>query len=868
MASINSVSTLVAQQNLVEAQIELTQKFVHLSTGKRVNGAQDDAASLAISQNMVGQILAINQSVRNLNDATNLMQIADTGIASLQDMFLRIGQLAVQGRNDSLSNTQRISLVSELSSLNQEINNVIDRTKINGNGLLTNSGVLNSASGLQANVTNIGTLDDTYATVIDVSGARPGIYKFSNVGASLTMTKTDYNDNVLGTQTLTVATPVGAKNTDVSQTLNFNDFSISINLKSRTKPNNVNNLTDSGEEIAQKLGNIFKPIIVDEAIKLDFGSGATNNLLISYRPINLTTIAKPDLELDPATMNQNGISNTNPSVMQVLPSPTTAKGTYVIATTQTAAATEFELVGFSDTGTSGVLTVNNSIGINANFSLTVGNHTYDKDSGIGLRVGLNPIYSSNPIVSDGGLVSVDRFTNWINSLNDQNISARLYQRNTGDYSVKVNGGALGAANAVSFSNLNLAVGIDTYPSNSKIYGNVSLAADGKLTTAFPNYPSGALNPANNAAVTTSATTFNGYEGNSNQYLSYNGTSYSTQYSNVSSLADGIRINTELAPTPAYNNIYPYTSSYNPIYDPTSPKYIGAAGSAGINQPPSPLASWYSTHWDKSYTYSYDPEYDQTLNRTDQFLVGGALNPYYGLINRGTRDQPADSAYARVISTYEYGSANWNNNFTSNTFLLNSVVGIDPARDAKLSIAFNGGAARSITNDTNVFTDATTGLQINLTPGRQPWDGSASATIVVGDPQPALPRNNSNLVAVDRKIVEMSSFTSSNSRSEWNTAFDYLQDQAYKALDYLSYERSIVGAQMNRVDFINTNLRSQSINTEKSKSDLVDTDVAAESTRFIQKQAHLEVSTRMVKEANSLVNPIKVLIGLWDDIKSK
>jgi len=418
----------------------------------------------------------------------------------------------------------------------------------------------------------------------------------------------------------------------------------------------------------------------------------------------------------------------------------------------------------------------------------------------------------------------------------------------------VNGGALGAANAVSFTNLNLAVGIDTYPSNSKIYGNVSLAADGKLTTAFPNYLSGALNPANNAAVTTSATTFNGYEGNINQYLSFNGVSYSTQYSNVSFLADGIRINSELAPTPAYNNIYPYSVSYDPTFDPTSPKYGGSTR----DQPPAPLASWYDTHWDKSYTYAYDIEYDR-------FNDDGSNNTFWiGL----TRDQPANASYSRVITTYEYGSTNWNNNFTSNTYLLNSVVGIDPARDAKLSISFNGGAARSITNDTNVFTDATSGLQINLTPGRQPWDGSASATIVVGDPQPALPRNNSNLVAVDRKIVEMSSFTSSNTRSEWNAAFDYLQDQAYKALDYLSYERGIVGAQMNRVDFINTNLRSQSINTEKSKSDLVDTDVAAESARFIQKQAHLEVSTRMVKEANSLVNPIKVLMRLWDDIKSK
>ena len=232
--STNATNSLTAQQNLMEAQKALTETITHLSTGKRINRAQDDAASLAISQNMVNQIQTMNQSVKNLNDATNLMQITDTGIASLQSMFLRIGQLAIQGRNDGLSNNQKINIVSELSSLNQEINNVIDRTQMNGHGLLTNYGVLNSNSGLQANVTNVGTLDDTYASVIDVSGARPGIYKFSNTGASLTMTKTDYNDNTLGTQTLAVATPTGAKDTNFDQPLNFSEFGISITLRSRT----------------------------------------------------------------------------------------------------------------------------------------------------------------------------------------------------------------------------------------------------------------------------------------------------------------------------------------------------------------------------------------------------------------------------------------------------------------------------------------------------------------------------------------------------------------------------------------------------------------------------------------------------------
>ena len=856
MVTINTnVASLNAQQSLAQAQKALNETMVQLSTGKRVNAAQDDAASLAISQNMVGQILAINQSVRNLNDATNMMQIADTGLASLQDMFLRISELAVQGRNDSLTGSQKMDIVSELSSLNKEINNVIDRTKMNGNGLLTNYGVLNASSGLKANITNVGILDDTYASVIDVAGARPGIYKFSNVGADLTLTKTDYNDNVLWSQTLTLQTPVGAKNTDVLQTLNYSELGISITFKSRTKANNVNNLTDSADEIAHKLSNIFKPIIVDEAVKLNFGSGASNDLLVSFRPVNLTTNAKPDFELDPATQNQNGISNTNPTALQVLPAPSTAKGSYSITVSQSAAATEFELVGFSGTGAVGALSNANSIGINSGFTLTVGSHTYNASSGA------TPLSGAN-----GQLVSINEFTNWINGLNDQNISARLYQRATGDYSIKINGGTMGEANAVSFTNLNLAVGYDALP-GTKIYGNVSLAADGKLTTSFPNYSSGAVDPTTGNPVTTSATTFSGYEGNSNAYLSLSGGTYSTLQisANVQSSSAGNRILTELGPTPAYNNIYPYSNSYDPIYDSTSPKYGGTTRS----QPPAPLASWYTTHWDKNYTYSYDARYDPNADHRLTIDNGFGVmiaNPSY-VVNLGTRDQPLTSAYVQDTSTYAYDPTLWNNNFTSNTYLLNSVVGIDPARDAKLSIRKDG-VTRDLTFDTNVFTDATSGLQINLTPGRQPWDGSTTATVVVGDPQPALPRNNSNLVAVDEKITAMNSFSAGTSQADWRDAFNYLQDQANKALDYLSYERTIIGGQMNQVAFINTNLRSQSVNLEKSKSDLVDTDVASASGKLIKGEIQTRVAAQMITQANSLVNPIRTLINLWDDIKSK
>jgi len=798
MVTINTnVSSLYAQQNLAETQKTLTETITHLSTGKRVNSAQDDAASLAISQSMVSQILSINQSVSNLNNATNLMQIADTGLSSLQDMFLRINELAVQGRNDSLSGSQKLSIVKELSALNDEIDHVIDRTKMNGNGLLTNYGVLDVSSGLQVGSVNVGVLDSTVASSIDVSGARPGIYKLSNSGAELTMTKTDLNDNALGNQTVTVATPTGARGSTYNQTLDFSAFGISINLRSTTI--GVNGLTDSGEEIAHNLNNIFKPIVASEAVRLNFGTDTTNGALISFRPINLTTIATPDAVLGD-NLNQNGISNTDTSAVQVLASAATVKGSYSITVNQSAAASEFELVGFSNSGTGNGSP--STVGINSGFTLTVGNRTYkangDKVVGGVTTSGAVPVLS-------GSNVNVDTFTSWINNLNDNNVSARLYQRSTGDYAIKINGGQTGSSNAVSFTNMNLAVA-NNFLTNTKIYGNVSLATDGKLTTSF----SYTVSDPYSASPITTTSGISAYEGNNSTYLSYNASqpsylssSYSNYLTATTTTSGGITGTSELSPNPAYVSYYPYTNPYSINYDPTYSAY-----------------PWYL----------------------------------------GTRNQPSSSGYA-------YNSTTWNANFTSNVQLMNSVVGIDPARDATLTIT-NGGTTRRLTDSTNTFTDATTGLILNIGTGRQAWDGAATANIVVGTALPPLPRNNSNLVAVDQKITSMESFTANTSTADWHAAFDYLQDQTDKALDYLSYERSIIGGQINRVAFINTNLRSQSVNLDKSKSDLVDADLGAETAQFAKSQLQQRVAAQMVTQANSLVNPIRTMINLWDDIKSK
>ena len=85
-----NLASLYAQNNLSTAQTSLAGSVQKLSSGLRINSAKDDAAGLAISQSMQTQINGVNQSRRNLNDATNLIQVADTSLALFMTCFCEL----------------------------------------------------------------------------------------------------------------------------------------------------------------------------------------------------------------------------------------------------------------------------------------------------------------------------------------------------------------------------------------------------------------------------------------------------------------------------------------------------------------------------------------------------------------------------------------------------------------------------------------------------------------------------------------------------------------------------------------------------------------------------------------------------------
>ena len=154
-ATINTnVNTLTAQRNLGMSQSSLTTSINRLSSGLRINSAKDDAAGLAISERMSGQVRGLNQAIRNAGDGISLAQTAEGALKASSEILQRVRELAVQSANASNSAGDRKALNQEVSQLVAELDRISQTTEFNGAKLINGTlGTLQFQVGANANQT-------------------------------------------------------------------------------------------------------------------------------------------------------------------------------------------------------------------------------------------------------------------------------------------------------------------------------------------------------------------------------------------------------------------------------------------------------------------------------------------------------------------------------------------------------------------------------------------------------------------------------------------------------------------------------------------------------------------------------------------
>lgn len=136
MAVINTnISAVRATNASNTANKMLGVAMERLSTGKRINGAKDDAAGLAITTTMTSQIKGMSQGVRNANDGISLAQTADGALNEVTAMLQRIRELAVQAKSGTYQESDRDAMQSEVANLTSQVSEVLTKTTFNGNGL-------------------------------------------------------------------------------------------------------------------------------------------------------------------------------------------------------------------------------------------------------------------------------------------------------------------------------------------------------------------------------------------------------------------------------------------------------------------------------------------------------------------------------------------------------------------------------------------------------------------------------------------------------------------------------------------------------------------------------------------------------------
>lgn len=137
-----NVGALNAQKNLYMTQINMNRSMARLASGQRINQAADDAAGLAVSENLKGLIRGLRQANRNANDGISLVQIAEGSLNEVSNMLIRLRELGVQASSDTIGDTERKFLDVEYQQLKSEVQRVTESTQYNGFDLLNGTGGL------------------------------------------------------------------------------------------------------------------------------------------------------------------------------------------------------------------------------------------------------------------------------------------------------------------------------------------------------------------------------------------------------------------------------------------------------------------------------------------------------------------------------------------------------------------------------------------------------------------------------------------------------------------------------------------------------------------------------------------------------
>ncbi len=133
VAALNSRRQITNSQNGIEGSL------AKLSSGSRINKSADDAAGLAISENLKAQIRSTRQASRNANDGISMVQTAEGGLNEIGNIVTRLRELGIQAASDTVGDTERTFIDKEVQQLKSEMQRIASVTTWGDTKLLDGS---------------------------------------------------------------------------------------------------------------------------------------------------------------------------------------------------------------------------------------------------------------------------------------------------------------------------------------------------------------------------------------------------------------------------------------------------------------------------------------------------------------------------------------------------------------------------------------------------------------------------------------------------------------------------------------------------------------------------------------------------------
>jgi flagellin len=281
----HNIAALNTYNKLNSASTAQSKSMEKLSSGLRINRAGDDAAGLAISEKMRGQIRGLDQASRNAQDGISMIQTAEGALNETHDILQRMRELSVQGSTDTNNTDDREAIGEELLQLKEEVDRISKTTAFNGKKLL-NGDLSATQNGGTAIVGKALTTSTSAISNVDVSGALGGdTYTLSDAsGGKITLTRS--SDSVA--QTITGEATIGA---DGKSTLNFSELGISIEIAGAS--------AGTAAQVGADVAGLTITTGANSSASFAIGSNGTNDekLAVSFAKMDSTTLGSGGSEI-------------------------------------------------------------------------------------------------------------------------------------------------------------------------------------------------------------------------------------------------------------------------------------------------------------------------------------------------------------------------------------------------------------------------------------------------------------------------------------------------------------------------------------------------------------------------------------------